>query len=221
MNYTNYEKQIIRLNRLVPLLDKKIYNWALEQATPKIGVLNYTGVKDSVFCIKCDRQFERDSNIGHSDFTVCPHCGEILHLRDYSTYNKGKDISEFLFCTVGSFNHINLIRTYRVKCTINLNLGTTTYRVTELCRHWINDKGESAVTALPRLFGKFIYAGYIRLRRKNRLIYDYFADIAQRYYGEKENHSYFHPQLNKVVPIPNESSYSFIMSTLEQNSICT
>lgn len=150
------------------------------------------------------------------DKLSCKHCETDLNIIDINHIRKSILPYSLYFCVTDVLGNIQLVRTFRISCKLNLNSGDVSFICKEFIRHWIGQNGETAVTAVPVIWGMFIDFGKLKLRFDNRVLYDYYADIATLYPQHRLTDQVRQLLSLYSIPLSNISSYSMIMEAIEQ-----
>lgn len=198
------------INRRVPPLSDRVINWAVDAAKPNVALRDRNGM---TVCVKC----YNSTPYRGSGKVVCGNCQHTLDIIDTYKDKRSRLPYEFLFCVLSVVDNVQLIRTLRLEGVMRLSNGTETFRIVELCRHWISGNGDTAVTALPVVMGNFIKFGKIVLRETNRILYDYYADIATPYPESELISGLSSPWFDMAAVVPQTSVYTFVCATLENN----
>lgn len=174
---TDFEEKVTRLNKHVPRVDSKVYDWALDEATPHVAVIRND---NAAFCLKCNSKVIAEDETGYAR---CPRCEKRVQLVDPDKFRKMKMSYEYLFRMECGMADLKLIRTFRMEITLNLLTGYETYNVKELSRHWIAQNGMEAFMGSTLCMGRFVFPDIMRLRHSNLDLYEYFESTAHPYPG--------------------------------------
>lgn len=174
---THFEEKVIRLNKHVPRVDSKVFDWALDEAMPHLAVIRDS---ETAICLKCGAKMSADCDFGYAR---CPKCGLRLQVINPSNIRKMKLHYEYLFRMECGMADLRLIRTFRMGITLNLLTGVESYHVKELSRHWISQNGNEAYIGSTLCLGRFVFPDILRLRHRNIELYNYFEGIAHPYPG--------------------------------------
>lgn len=170
---------------------------------------------DECMCMKCKtvhplRNFE---SIG-----LCPDCKARLDPVRVNSVRKGGYKYNVFFCVVQNVNGITIIRTFLIKVNYSFIFETEMYQCFEICRHWISDCGESAVSGKPIYWGNIVLSGKIKFRSNHRVLYDYYADTALLYPDPKLSFLFLKNRgYEETNSIPEKNAYSSIMELFEDN----
>lgn len=209
MEYTDFENMIEQLNRNLSPVEDSVIEWASNESKPFIGLRNSS---DIVTCVRCH-------NItpfpGKYSRIKCLDCGAELDLVEVKSERKAIRNFTFMFCILDYVDDIQIIRTFKMNCCLHLRNGIVSYRNKEVSRHWFSKSGECVVTALPIVMGSIVGVGKLKLRTKNRLTYDYYADIARIYPGSRISDNLNCSLYDVLLDIPKQGAYSFINSVFE------
>jgi len=213
MKTSSFENLVLEYNAKLSDLDARILHWATMTLRP-FGTLDE--------CIKADGAI-RVYTPEYGCRTICavfnPSCSSCHRCKGFTKAPQKNELK--LFCTTHDFNkEIRVIRTYELVTSYNHSSKLHTATPHEVCRHWIATTGESTVIAKPIVLGKIIHWWPMSIRRKNRVLYDYYADIAIRYPYSSMPQKMYHPILETEVELPDTSTYTLLMEAVEiQHSI--
>lgn len=210
---SDFERLVSILDHRIKPIENTIIDWALDKAMPNIALRR---LNNMAVCVKCHAA---STCVSDTNKIVCHDCGTELYVIDLANTRKSRLPYSFIFCIAECLDGIQLIRTFKLACNLLLAYETETFRCKEVCRHWISTDGQSAVTALPLVMGRFIGFGKFHLRNRNRILYDYYADIADVYPGSifLDKTQSLLDSLNRN--LPQKSLLSFIMQLYEDGEL--
>lgn len=208
MKTSTFEKLVLNYDCSIPPLEGNVLSWAVSVLEP-FGKLNN---KHNHFDI-CTAEY------GCNDLmAVCNPSSEpndtVTHI---DCTHRLKQRNDMFFCTMHRFNkEFKVIRTFQLILRKEYASRRIYAIPHEICRHWIAQTCETAVIAKPIVLGKIIHWWPMKIRHKNRMLYDYYADIAIRYPNPQIPCRIYHPILETEVELPPSSTYSFLISAVEQ-----
>lgn len=143
--------------------------WAYEKCTAHIA---FCTPKGKGTCMCCGHTFHIDLP---AEFTNCPHCGRLLNVEESlkRTYNE-----KCYFSVLTTHKGFQVYRVALLSARAKKGREVR-YNACEIARYWFDDKGNAALTALPRTLGYycdcFAYGHPIELKNDQET-YHYIAD---------------------------------------------
>lgn len=164
----------MELNKSVEALPDNIIEWAKENAVTHPAVRRKNNV---TVCPMCGNTMVYT---GNDRMVKCLECGRTLRVIEADTWKSIRGTLKGWISTIGVIDGLQLQRTFEIRCRYYLKYRRQEYFIRELCRHWLDENGKLAITALPRLMGQFMdsfpFNGKIELRGTSQMVYDYIAD---------------------------------------------
>ncbi|MBD5236311.1 MAG: hypothetical protein HDS62_02035 [Bacteroidales bacterium] len=195
---TQFEKLVKISNEKLADITPKAYDWAVRTQIDHIA-FRTSGYKCT--CGDCTHRFNYE---GKAKSIKCPHCGRMVKILDT---NKRILLPAVYFNTTEVLDNIQVLRTFRLNATYRKG-SESSYEVIEVCRLWLNSKGQTAVTSRKRTLGYYLdnfnWSSEIELKSLSEVYfaisdcntYPYFSAIPElRRNGLKKSISYCNPFL--------------------------
>lgn len=143
---TQFEKLVKISNTKLADITPKAYDWAIRTQIDHIA-FRTSGSKCT--CGDCAHRFHYK---GKGKSVKCPHCGRMVTILDT---NKRIFFPSVYFNTTEVLDNIQVLRTFRLNATYRKG-SESSYEVIEVCRLWLNSKGQTAVTSRKRSLGYYL-----------------------------------------------------------------
>lgn len=156
---TKFEKQVAASNERLTAITPKAVEWAVKTVIKHPGFRASSGLTT---CGDCGRKFRlAESRVN----VMCPQCGRRLEIKN--TLKRSLKGSAY-FAVLNTIDGLQVERVFLL--TVLFKKGAL-YNVSniEICRRWLNAKGQSAVTSKTRLICTyrdcFNFCSHIELRK--------------------------------------------------------
>ena len=143
---TQFEKLVKISNEKLADITPRAYDWAIRTQIDHIA-FRTSGYKCT--CGDCTHRFNYE---GKAKSIKCPHCGRVVKIIDTK---KRIFFPAVYFNTTEVLDNIQVLRTYRLNATYRKG-SESSYEVIEVCRLWLNSKGQTAVTSRKRSLGYYL-----------------------------------------------------------------
>lgn len=140
-----FEKLIVCANSKVGAYNPKAKDWAMTQLVKHPVFIS----KKEFVCGCCGESFKRE---GNKNFSVCPICGKKI---DLSIENKRTYKDSAYFSTLEIVDRFQVLRTFRFDVQYKKR-HVSNIEVKEVCRHWLDGKGNTAVTRRQKTAGYYL-----------------------------------------------------------------
>lgn len=185
-----FDKKIISLNKKVKPIRRRPEKWALKNCFRHPAFRNKSGI---AVCGYCGKTLRPDS-VGIVSY--CPHCHSMVEILDNKkrTYN-----SATYFSTIEIIEDVQVLRTFHLK--VNYRKGEPLSHLTrEVCRNWIDGKGNTSITGLRRTIGYYLDS------------FNWNSKIELRQYSDVFNHiidTFVYPQFDLIPELKLRGLISF------------
>lgn len=143
---TQFEKLVKISNENLSDITPKAYDWAIRTQIDHIA-FRTSGYKCT--CGDCGHRFHYE---GKGKNIKCPNCGRVVSITDT---NKRIFSPSVYFNTTEVVDEMQVLRTFRLNATYRKG-SVSDFEVIEVCRLWLNAKGQTAVTSRKRSLGYYL-----------------------------------------------------------------
>lgn len=143
---TQFEKLVKISNTKLADISPNAIDWAVRTQIDHIA-FRTSGSKCT--CGDCGHRFHYE---GKGKSIKCPNCGRVVSITD--THKRIFSPSAY-FNTTEVVDEMQVLRTYRLNAIYRKG-SVSEYEVIEICRLWLNNKGQTAVTSRKRSLGYYL-----------------------------------------------------------------
>lgn len=140
---TKFEKQVAASNERLTAISPKAIEWALKHLIKHPAFRVPSGLTT---CGDCGHKFRHE---GEGLSVRCPHCGHRLEIKD--TLNRSRK-DRVYFATLSTIDGLQVERVFLLTAIFKKGVPMQ-FSNEEVCRLWLNAKGQSAVTSKARNMG--------------------------------------------------------------------
>ena len=142
---TSFEKQVAASNVRLTTIDPRVTEWGVKNLFKHPAFRVPSGLTT---CGDCGHKFRHE---GKGKYVVCPHCGHRLIIKD--TLNRTHKESTY-FAVLDTIDGLQVERVFILTVEFKKSQPLNSYNV-EVCRLWLNAKGQSALTSKARTIGYY------------------------------------------------------------------
>lgn len=142
---TQFEKQVAASNVRLTAVDSKVMEWGVKNLFRHPAFRVPSGLTT---CGDCGHKFRHE---GKGLFVVCHHCGRRLEIKD--TLNRTHKESTY-YAVLDTIDGLQVERLFLLSAEFKKGLPLKYYDV-EVCRLWLNSKGQTALTSKARTIGYY------------------------------------------------------------------
>ena len=142
---TSFEKQVAASNVRLTAIDPKVTEWGVKNLFNHPAFRVPSGLTT---CGDCGHKFRHE---GKGKYVVCPHCGHRLMIKD--TLNRTHKESTY-FAVLDTIDGLQVERVFILTVEFKKSQPLNSYNV-EVCRLWLNAKGQTALTSKARTIGYY------------------------------------------------------------------
>lgn len=176
-----FEKLVAASNEKLTAIGSKAVEWAIRNVVKHIA---FRTSNRKCTCGDCGEKFDYE---GKGKFVRCPHCGHRLQVTDTL---KRKYQERSYFSTLEAIDGLQVQRVFLLTVIYHKGKPMDFYNY-EICRLWLNAKGQVAVTSRMKTRGyyqdRFSFASPIELRRLSDIymvisdtyIYPYYSALPE------------------------------------------
>lgn len=155
---TKFQSKVEEANKALPQLSEKVIEWAFEKVLTHYA---FRREKGKTICLDCNHQWQSPKE----GLSKCPCCGRKVKI--VNTAKRQNTASQY-FSTLSVVNDMQVQRIFRIDVKFRTNEKPSFERFAEVCRLWISQNGDSAVTSRMRTYSYFVdafnYGSAIELR---------------------------------------------------------
>lgn len=142
---TKYEMQVVASNERLTAVNPIAFEWGVKNLFKHPAFRVPSGLTT---CGDCGHKF---THKGKGKFAVCPHCGRRLEIKD--TLQRIHKESTY-FAILDTIDGLQVERVFLLTVVFKKGVPLRYYEV-EVCRLWLNAKGQSALTSKARTIGYY------------------------------------------------------------------
>ncbi len=142
---TKFEKQVVASNVRLTAVTPKAFEWGVKNIIKHPAFRVPSGLTT---CGDCSHKF---THKGKGKFVVCPHCGCRLEIKD--TLKRSHKESTY-FAILDTIDGLQVERVFLLTVVFKKGQPMKYYDV-EVCRLWLNAKGQTALTSKARTIGYY------------------------------------------------------------------
>ncbi|MDE5821047.1 MAG: PcfJ domain-containing protein [Paramuribaculum sp.] len=142
---TKFEKQVVVSNLRLTAVPTKAFEWGVKNLFSHPAFRVPSG---ATTCGDCGHKFQHK---GKGKYVVCPHCGHRLEIKDTL---KRTDIQSSYFAVLDTVDGLQVERVFLLTADFKKGEPMSWYKV-EVCRLWLNAKGQTALTSMARTIGYY------------------------------------------------------------------
>ena len=140
---TSFEKQVAASNERLTAIAPKVMEWGVKNLFRRPAFRVPSGLTT---CGDCGHKFRHE---GKGLSVVCPHCGRRLEIKD--TLNRTHKESTY-YAVLDTIDGLQVERVFLLTVEFKKGQPLNSYNV-EVCRLWLNAKGQTALTSKARTLG--------------------------------------------------------------------
>ena len=137
---TKFEKQVVVSNMRLTAVPTKAFEWGVKNLFTHPAFRVPSG---ATTCGDCGHKFRHERK---GKYVVCPHCGHRLEIMDTL---KRTDKQSSYFAILDTVDGLQVERVFLLTTEFKKGKPMEWYKV-EVCRLWLNAKGQTALTSLAR-----------------------------------------------------------------------
>ena len=142
---TKFEKQVAASNERLTPVDPKAFEWGVKNIIKLPAFRVPSGLTT---CGDCGHKF---THKGKGKFVVCPHCGRRLEIKDTL---KRTDKESTYYAVIETIDGLQVERVFLLTAVFKKGKPMRYYEA-EVCRLWLNVKGQTALTSKARTIGYY------------------------------------------------------------------
>ncbi len=142
---TRFEKQVVASNLRLTTVNPKAFEWGVKNII-KHPAFRVKSCKTT--CGDCGRDF---IHTGKGKYVVCPHCGIKLEIID--TLKRSYSVGDY-FAILDTIDGLQVERIFLLSADFKKG-ERVSINHNEVCRLWLNSKGQTALTSLARSMGYY------------------------------------------------------------------
>ena len=142
---TKFDKQVVVSNLRLTPVPSKAFEWGVKNLFSHPAFRVSSG---ATTCGDCGHKF---THKGKGKYVVCPHCGHRLEIKD--TF-KRTDKQSTYFAVLDTIDGLQVERVFLLTTEFKKGKPMEWYKV-EVCRLWLNAKGQTALTSMARSMGYY------------------------------------------------------------------
>ena len=181
---TQFQKMVCQSDKGTAPIAKRVIKWAADELTDHYAYRYPNSLRHT--CMECGHQWTITDAEKKNKHLTCPHCGRKLEVKE--TRNRTLSQSAY-FTTLTTRKGLQVLRVAQVKTEHRKGEPSkTTCR--EICRYYINGKGQCEVIGLKRTMGPYLDC------------FSYHEGMALRYDNDTYSHLATFPLYPKMDVIP-------------------
>lgn len=142
---TRFEKQVAASNERLTAVTPKVFEWGVKNIIKHPAFRVPSGLTT---CGDCGHKF---THKGKGKYVVCPHCGKRLEIRN----TLKRSIKETTYyAVIDTIDGLQVERVFLLTAIFKKG-KTMNFDKVEVCRLWLNAKGQTALTSKARTLGYY------------------------------------------------------------------